>query len=265
MILTIFTPTYNRAYTLERLYNSLLHQSSKDFEWLIVDDGSTDNTKELINRFILENKIEINYIWQENGGKHRAINRGVDMALGDYFMIVDSDDYLTYDAVESVMRELKKISTRNDVSGICFRKVNYSTGVIIGRAFPENASFATTFDIIYNWKIREDKAEVFRTKLLHGNPFPEISGERFMTEAYVWNKVAGKRNSMLYCVNQGIYMCDYLPDGLTANFKNLLKDNPKGFIKYYSSLLGYLVVWRHPIEIAKMAIRLCQCFYYSLL
>ena len=105
MLLTIFTPTYNRAYSLERLYKSLVTQSLKDFEWLVVDDGSTDNTEELINKFVSDNKVKICYFKQENGGKHRAINRGAAMAQGDYFLIVDSDDYLTSDAVESIKRE----------------------------------------------------------------------------------------------------------------------------------------------------------------
>ena len=265
MLLTIFTPTYNRAYSLERLYKSLVTQSLKDFEWLVVDDGSTDNTEELINKFVSDNKVKICYFKQENGGKHRAINRGAAMAQGDYFLIVDSDDYLTSDAVESIKREWIKVCTRSDISGICFRKINYSTNEIIGKAFPKDKLFATTFDIYYNWKIRGDKAEVFRTSLIRKNPFPEISGERFMTETYVWNKIAGHRKSMLYCINQGIYMCDYLPDGLTANFKCLLRNNPKGYIKYYSSLLGNAVIWRHPIDILKISIRLCQSIYYCLL
>ena len=98
-MVTIFTPTYNRAYIIGKLYGSLLEQTDRNFEWLIVDDGSTDNTRELIGSFIREDRISIRYFRQENGGKHRAINRGVREAAGELFFIVDSDDQLTPEAV----------------------------------------------------------------------------------------------------------------------------------------------------------------------
>jgi glycosyltransferase involved in cell wall biosynthesis len=99
-MITIFTPTYNRAYSLRRLYDSLCKQTSNDFEWLVVDDGSTDDTENLINSFIADGKVDIRYFKQANGGKHRAINFGVREARGELFFIVDSDDQVTPDAVE---------------------------------------------------------------------------------------------------------------------------------------------------------------------
>ena len=105
MKITVFTPTYNRAYIIENLYRSLQRQTVKDFEWLVIDDGSTDNTQELFDKWISEeNAFPIRYYKQRNGGKCRAINRALDLAQGELFFTVDSDDYLTKDALEKVMR-----------------------------------------------------------------------------------------------------------------------------------------------------------------
>ena len=121
-LITVFTPAYNRGYIIGKLYESLRRQSFRDFEWLVVDDGSTDDTGTLLAGFIAENKIPIRYFRQENGGKHRAINRGVREARGELFFIVDSDDHLADDALERVAFHYGNV--RNDanfagVSGVC--------------------------------------------------------------------------------------------------------------------------------------------------
>lgn len=262
-MITIFTPTYNRAYIINKLYNSLCYQTSKDFEWVIVDDGSIDNTESLIKEWTQQKLINITYIKQNNGGKHRAINRGVKSAKGELFFIVDSDDYLAEDAVESIEKEWNTIKNNPKVVGLCFRKVNYITNEIIGKPFPINYSLASTLQIHYTWKIYNDKAEVFKTQELKKHPFPEIENEKFFSEGYIWNKIAGNKNTLLYCINKGIYYCEYLDDGLTKNFNKLLKQSPKGFIIYYSSLLKHKIVWKHPISIMKITIRLLQSYYYS--
>ena len=261
---TVFTPTYNRAYILPKLYKSLCEQTVNNFEWVIVDDGSADDTSGLVKQWMEEGKVEIHYSVQTNGGKHRAINRGVKSAQGELFLIVDSDDYLTRDAVEVIDSEWAKVSYRKDIVGMCFRKVNYVTGQTICKAFPKDKAFATTVEICYKWKVSGDKAEVFRTDVMRANPFPEIEGENFLTEAYVWHKIAGKRTAMLYCVDRGVYMCDYLPDGLTAHFMKLLRENPKGYIRYYTSLYRYRIVWLRPMVLVKISVRLLQSVFYCL-
>ena len=119
MLVTIFTPTYNRAYRLTALYESLCSQTCKDFEWLIVDDGSSDNTEELVNGWINENKIDIRYIKQQNGGKHRAINNGVKNARGILFFIVDSDDILPDNSIDRVAVHYKMIEGKSEFGGLC--------------------------------------------------------------------------------------------------------------------------------------------------
>ena len=102
--ITVFTPTYNRGYTLKKLYNSLKKQSDNDFEWLIIDDGSTDDTKSLVKDFIKENKVNIRYMYKKNEGKYKAINTAIDLAKGELFFIVDSDDWITEDSIETIKK-----------------------------------------------------------------------------------------------------------------------------------------------------------------
>ena len=122
MLVTIFTPTYNRGYLLTRLYNSLLEQTDINFEWIIVDDGSTDSTKEIVSSFIEDKRIKVIYEYQNNSGKHVAVNKGIDLASGDYFGIVDSDDYLLPDAIYSIKTAFNTLELSKNFAGISFNK-----------------------------------------------------------------------------------------------------------------------------------------------
>lgn len=258
MRVTIFTPTYNRAYIIRNLYDSLCRQTCKDFEWVIVNDGSSDNTSSLITQIIAENIIDIKYFEQPNGGKHIAVNKGVEMASGELFFIVDSDDYITDDAVEQISRQWNSIKDKTKVAGLCFRKIELKSNTIIGKMFPADGKLATSLQIMYKWQIRGDKAEVFRTAILRKFPFPTYSGEKFVTEALIWNKIAKSDCPYLCCINSGIYYCDYLTDGLTFNFNDILRKNPKSYTKYYLSLLFTPIVWRNPLNAVKISVRLLQ-------
>ncbi|MCS2598156.1 hypothetical protein ACIXCI_11365 [Bacteroides fragilis] len=136
---------------------------------------------------------------------------------------------------------------------------------MIGADFPVSPIDASSLTICYKWKIYEDKAEVFKTELIRRFPFPEIEGEKFISEAIVWNKISVCDSPLLRCVNTGIYMCEYLPDGLTANFIKLMKRNPKGGILYYKSLFNLSCIRKNPIDILKISLRLSQCIIYSFL
>lgn len=231
--ITVFTPTFNREKLLNQLYNSLLNQTFKDFEWLIVDDGSTDNTKELIEKFISENKICIRYFYKENGGKHRAINKGIDTAEGNLFIIVDSDDYLTYDALETINEYEKKINS-NDIAGVCGLK-GKNKEALIGTTFEGSEIDIYNYDR-KKYKISGDKAEAYYTQILKKYKFPEYDGEKFINEALVWNKIALDGYKLKY-FNKIIYLCDYLDDGLTKNIDKILENNPIGFKEYINQLL----------------------------
>lgn len=233
MLLTIFTPVYNRAYIISQLYESLCRQTCKDFEWLVVDDGSTDNIDKLMNKFISESKINIRYFKQPNGGKHRAINRGVREASGELFFIVDSDDHLTDDAVDWISRTYCPIKTENSLAGLSGIRIR-PNGDKIGGGTDFGSIDANALDIRYKYHITGDLAEIFKTDILRVHPFPEFDGERFCPEALVWNRIA-RTHSLRYCY-KGIYVCEYRPDGLTAKITSIRHKSPKASVTFYSEL-----------------------------
>ncbi|GHT86282.1 sugar transferase [Spirochaetia bacterium] len=257
--ITVFTATYNRAYILPVLYKSLLEQTSKDFEWIVVDDGSDDNTQNLLEKWKQEDFISIIIITTTNGGKQRAINKGINKATGELFLIVDSDDYLIPSAIEIINNDWEKFG-ENKISGICYKKAFYKTNTPIGRDFPVPPVTATSLEMIYKYKSIGDKAEIFCTEIFRKFLFPEIDGETFIPEAYIWNKITNELPIIF--INKCIYMCEYLSDGLTENFKKNIKRNPQGFSLYYRDLLNYEIVpFRDKI---KVIIRLFQCKIYQI-
>lgn len=228
-MITIFTPTYNRCHTLTRLYNSLCRQTCKNFEWLIVDDGSIDDTETLIRKFIPEG-FSIRYYKQINGGKHRAINRAVPLAQGDWFFIVDSDDYLSDDAVDVLQKAISDIEGKEDFCAVVANRV-FPTNKVIGTSC--NYEILDTDFLSYRTKYRfvGDRAEVVRTKVMKEFPFPEISGEKFCPEGIVWNRMAQKYKARY--INENIYVCEYMQGGLTDKSALLKKKNPIGYAIYY--------------------------------
>ena len=232
-MLTIFTPTYNRAYILPKLYESLREQSCHDLEWIIVDDGSTDDTMSLVEGWTrAANPFPIRYHRQPNGGKHRAINRGVELARGDFFFIVDSDDRLPSDAVETVVRETERISDDPTFAGLVGLR-----GALDGT--PSGDLGEDTLDdhlrtIRHRRGMMQDMAEVFRTDYLRRYPFPEAEGERFCTEALVWNRL--DRQYRFRFLNRVIYLCEYRDDGLSAKYMGLLYHSPRSALTYHLEL-----------------------------
>lgn len=230
-MVTVFTPTYNRAYIIGKLYNSLCEQSCKDFEWLIVDDGSTDNTKELIEKFIADNKIRIKYIYKENGGKHTAINLGVKKAKGKLFFIVDSDDHLTNDAVEWIKKNSQEIINDSRYAGLSGLRIT-PDGNKIGGGTNFGMIDANALAIRNKYYVTGDLAEIYKTDILRQYPFPEYSDERFCSEGLIWARIAKKY--ILRYIYKGIYICEYLNDGLTYNRVLCRKNSPKYSMLLYS-------------------------------
>lgn len=216
-LFTVFTPTYNRSYIIGKLYESLIRQSFRDFEWLVVDDGSTDDTGTLIAKFVAENKIPIRYIRQENGGKHRAINRGVREAHGELFFIVDSDDYLADNALERTAQHYSKIRRNPEFCGVSGLRI-LPNGEKAGGEENWSIIDATAKEIRTKYGVKGDLAEVWKTEILGRFPFPEFEGETFCGEMLVWRRIA-RAGYKLRFFYEKIYICDYLPDGLTRNPK----------------------------------------------
>lgn len=233
--ITVFTPTYNRAKTLHRLYESLCMQKDNNFEWLIVDDGSDDCTEEIVQKWIQEHKINVRYHKKANEGKHTAINLGVELAHGKYFFICDSDDYLVDDAIQKIEYMFSTIGSQFEkYAGVSGIKV-HSDGSMIGDSFVDKEYVdCTSLDRNMN-NIRGDKSEVFFLSVLKQYPFPIFKGEKFLNEAVVWNRIA-KDGLMIRWFNQPLIVCEYREDGLTSQ-KGILKyKNPKGTLLYLEEL-----------------------------
>ena len=227
---TVFTPAYNRAGLIGRLYESLCRQSFRDFEWLVVDDGSTDGTEALFSELCCRKQdFSIRYIRQENGGKHRAVNRGVREAAGELFFIVDSDDYLTEKALEAADRMEKTLTDRTGFAGVCGRK-GFDETTPIGSGISGTFLDATAREREANG-ILGDQAEIFYTEILREYPFPEFPGEKFLTEAVVWDRI-GQDGYRLRYFNEILAVCNYLDSGLTANMAGLYIRNPRGYALY---------------------------------
>lgn len=231
---TILTPTYNRKEYMQRLYQSLLKQTSRDFKWVIVDDGSSDGTDEVIDNFKNERKIEIEYFWKENGGKHRAINYALKYINTEAVMIVDSDDYLTDDAIETILSYVGKYRNDKTISGFSFLR-QYPDGKINNKLFPENNMICSYIDARVNGNIGGDKAEVFFSECLKKYPFPEFPGEKFLNEDIVWIRMALDYN--MVHVNKAIYVGDYLEGGLTQSGKHTKILNPLGSMERGNMLM----------------------------
>lgn len=235
---TIFTPTYNRAREIENLYNSLKSQESKNFEWLVVDDGSTDNTEEKIKKFInSKNDFPIRYIKQSNGGKHRAINKGLDYANGIVFFIVDSDDTIKQNAVAMLEYYVKSVSGSTEkFAGVAGLKADKFDNVIGER--PQEEYIDCSNLERYEKNLLGDKAEAYFTEVLKRYKFPEFEGETFLTECVVWHKIAYDGYKIRW-FNKVIYTCEYQEDGLTKNLKELNRKNNKGYLLNIKTDLMY--------------------------
>lgn len=232
-IITVFTATYNRSNLLQRLFVSLKEQTNKNFEWVIVDDGSTDETFTIIEKIQKEANFRVIYKKQENQGKHIAINTGVALANGQYFFIVDSDDRLPKDAIAIVFKKLLFIKENSNVAGIVGLKCYFNKKTVGFHPLKED-KICDFFDYRYTYKVQGDRAEVLKTSIFKKYPFPKFGNEKFVPESIVWNRIA-KDYKMLF-FNENIYECEYLEDGLSAQSVRLRRQNPKGIINLYAEL-----------------------------
>lgn len=237
MFLTIFTPIYNRQGFVNRLFNTVARQTCSDFEWIIIDDGSSDNTYSLLekNKKVYKN-LNVKIVHVENGGKQRAINKAVEIASGKYFLILDSDDLLTPDCVELLKSWDNKLMKEKDYmryAGIAgLRK--HSNGVVIGDKNKKEYIDATNLDR-RKLRLLGDKAEAYKTIILKKYPFKVFKNENFVSEETVWNKIAND-GYLIRWYMKAIYITDYLEDGLTANKERIDVENFQGLI--YQTILS---------------------------
>ena len=220
---SIVTPTYNRASLLNKCYESLLNQTSFNFEWIVVDDGSSDNTEEVVKSFDTD-KFTINYVKKTNGGKHTALNASHEHIHGDYVLILDSDDYLTETAVEKTAAAWEKYSDNAEIGMVVFLK-----GASELEPNCMAADEGVPVDILRykrNCIRSNDCCEVIKADLFKKYPFPEYAGEKFISECALWNRVSFTHKCVY--INEVIYICEYLEGGLTDSGRAMRIRNPLG-------------------------------------
>lgn len=239
--LTILTPTFNRASLLIRAYESLINQSNKCFEWIIVDDGSTDNTSEVVSNFSAD-LFPIIYLKKTNGGKHTAINQGVKIARGYLTLILDSDDILTPDAVEFIDSHTSEIRG-NKFAGISGLRGFIKNDNVIGDNIIRDDRFIDASNIHRKkYKLNGDKAEAYKTEILIKYPFPEFDKENFIKENVVWDRIA-LDGYIIRWYKKIIYKTEYLPGGLTLS---------SGVSKYAENFEGFTESTRISLLYAKI-------------
>lgn len=287
MLLTVFTPTYNRGYILHRLYKSLcdlvdssfdhrgvvdsrrgvgdLADSSVDshgledydFEWLVVDDGSTDNTGEIIKGFQQEKRIPVRYFKKTHGGKHAAYNVGLTEARGEFFFNIDSDDCISVDCLHHLKTIAHSIRNNNRLAGYISMKSDRK-GNILGAAFDWNLHVAS-FEELQQSGYKGEYSIIFKTETARRYPFPVIDGEHYMPENVIYNRMRGYK---FFVDNNVMTVCEYLPDGLSSNWNRLRYENPRGFMLYHQekadharrlgARISNIISYNHYSHISKM-------------
>lgn len=226
-MLTVFTPAYNRADMLLRLYRSLCEQTCDDFEWLIIDDGSTDDTVAVVQSFIDEKKVNIRYYKKENGGKHTAHNMALEQAAGEWFLCVDSDDLLAPDAVALLA---EKCTQLNGEQGIIAYKQDFD-GRLLSDAFPEEIQKTQMCRLAAEHGCQGEFSLVFATDFARQFPFPVFDGERFVTECVVYDRM--DRSGEFVLLPEVVTVCEYQADGYSSDASQLMRNNPTGYCLYF--------------------------------
>lgn len=206
MLFTLFTPVFNRRHTISRVWESIQNQTFRDFEWIIVDDGSTDGVGPLLDQYKIEADFPITILTQPNSGKHVAWNRAVAVARGDLFIPCDSDDAFTADTLERFKAHWESIqeNERNGFSGINVICVDFEKGQTVGDLYPRSPMISNNLELHYIYRISGEKWGCIRTDILRSCLFPEIPGCRYFPESYLWFSIAKKYKVL--CVNEALRM-----------------------------------------------------------
>jgi len=250
--LTVFTPTYNRAYILPKCYESLKRQTCKDFLWLIIDESSSDGTGELVRQWQeTDNGFQIRYVYQENQGMHGAHNTAYELIDTELNTCVDSDDRLTDDAVEKITAFWRENGGAADIGGIIALDAYEGGGGIIGTALPKNVKAATVYEYFHKYGVKGDKKYIMRSELMRKNPYPLFEGEKYV--GLISKHFLLDTDYKLLCMNEVVCVVEYLPDGSSGTMFYQYIKNPKGFA-YYRKLCmslpfaGFAFQLRHAVH-----------------
>ena len=245
ILLTIFTPAYNRAHTLVRTYESMCRQSNKNFIWLIIDDGSSDNTRELVEQWLkVENGFEIQYIYKENGGMHTAHNTAYANITTELNTCIDSDDCLTDDAVELILNKWAEVCDKG-YAGIVGYDIDMNTGKVIGKDFSVGLA-ETTLSGYYEAGGSGDKKQVYRTDVINQYPeYPVFEGEKYVSLSYKYLLI--DQDYKLAVLNAPLARVDYQEDGSSNSMLRQYLKNPKGFAFWRTIKMQYDKSWKRLI------------------
>lgn len=242
--ITVFTPTYNRAYLLPTLYNSLLNQTNKDFVWLVVDDGSTDNTKEVVQNWISENKIAIQYHYQENKGMVGAHNTAHYIMDTELCVCIDSDDYMPADGIDTILNLWKKHGYPESAGMVGLDA--YKSGKIVGTNLPyiKECKFS---ELYVKYNMSGDKKFVHNRKVFNKFlPYTFFEGEKFPVTSYLYLLIEQKHKLLVF--NEVFCIVEYMPDGLSNNLFQQYKESPKSFAFYRKAKMKYALNYKEKFK-----------------
>lgn len=256
--LTVFTPSYNRAGLLPRLYKSLCRQTSKEFLWLIVDDGSTDETKELVEKWQNENRIEIQYVYKENGGMHTGHNTAYSMIETELNVCIDSDDRMPDNAIENILKEWNSVADKLKIAGIIGLDAD-KNGELIGTEIPTDLKYGNLSDLYHKHKVKGDKKLVIRTDIVKNYPpYPEYLGEKLVPLDTLYLLI-GRDYDFIYS-NEIYCIVEYQPDGSSNTIFKQYIQSARGFaysrkiqIKYEPGIINRFKNYIHLVSSAIFA------------
>lgn len=225
--ITVFTPTYNRAKSIDRVFKSLKKQTYKNFEWIIIDDGSTDNTKQIVEKYMEDAEFDIHYFFHENHGKHYAINEAVALAKGELFLIADSDDEFISESLEIFVKEWKKIpdNRKNAYKGITCRCIDVNGNMVGNKPIPEPYIDMSEMDFKYKYGYKGELWGIIRTEVMKEFPFPILQGLKFYPESVIWDKMSEKYITRYINSSLRIIYSDQENATTVANTNNRFKEN----------------------------------------
>lgn len=225
--ITVFTPTFNRAHLLPRLYESLCRQTNQQFIWLVIDDGSTDCTKELIQSWMEEDKIQIHYHYKDNGGMHTGHNAAYRLIETELNVCIDSDDYMPDDAVELILKTWNSIQNKDRYAGIIGLDA-LSDGTIIGTEMPEGVKNGSYHELYSTNKAQGDKKFVLKTEELKKYPlYPEYENEKLVPLGILYIMM-GEDKPYIF-LNQILCIVEYQAGGSSNTIFKQYKQSPRGF------------------------------------
>jgi len=265
--LTVFTPTYNRVHTLQRVFDSLMKQTfnHNDFEWILINDGSTDDTDELVEKFFSKADFDIRYIKQENKGKNYCHNQAIKLAKGELFLILDSDDAIVPECMETFWKYWEKIysNDKENIYGIsCLCKDGY-TDKLIGHTLKEGL-IEDAFKWKHHNKIYFDNWTALNTRVFKNYLFPEVEGIKFIPEAYVWDRAS--KNRKIYVTNEILKIVYYQKEGFTKNIINSYINHSKGRYLYHKMVINDMfwdLLKVNPIRLFKDFIQFGRMGFHS--